>query len=271
MGLFSHGEMNDPSVAFRTFMIHARLAAVVIEDEPLRFRGADNNDFNVLELGPGDSPFSAAFASALGATRTWLVDAGRFAAETSSAYAALQQFLGSAAGVSKPNLDVPPVASLPALLEACNAVYLTDGVKSFEGIADGSIDYCFSNAVLEHVRVAEFADLARHLFRIIKPNGVAVHRVDLRDHIGGALNNLRFSRRTWESALFSSSGFYTNRIGMREMVDMFERAGFACEMPTVLRWSTLPTPRKTMDKEFRQRPEDDLLVYAFDLINRKVT
>ena len=68
------------------------------------------------------------------------------------------------------------------------------------------------------------------LFRILKPNGVCSHRVDLRDCLDGGLNNLRFSEARWEDALFRKSGFYTNRIRFREMVEIFEQAGFKCTL-----------------------------------------
>jgi len=43
------------------------------------------------------------------------------------------------------------------------------------------------------------------------------HRVDLRDHFGSALNNLRFSDKKWELDWIANSGFYTNRIRLQEM------------------------------------------------------
>ena len=42
-------------------------------------------------------------------------------------------------------------------------------------------------------------------------DGICVHRVDLNDHLGGRLNNLRFTDAIWESVLFRESGFYANR------------------------------------------------------------
>lgn len=53
--------------------------------------------------------------------------------------------------------------------------------------------------------------LADELGRVLKPDGICVHRVDLNDHLGGCLNNLRFTDAIWESVLFRESGFYANR------------------------------------------------------------
>jgi hypothetical protein len=100
-------------------------------------------------------------------------------------------------------------------------------------------------------------------------NGICVHRVDLKDHLGGTLNNLRFSHAIWEGKLFRSSGFYTNRIRFGEMLDVFKCAGFECHLPRVVRWETLPTPRANLNASFRQLPDEDLLVSGFDVVLRR--
>jgi len=38
--------------------------------------------------------------------------------------------------------------------------------------------------------------------RTLKNDGLASHRVDLKDHLRGSLNNLRLRREIWESNLF---------------------------------------------------------------------
>jgi hypothetical protein len=93
--------------------------------------------------------------------------------------------------------------------------------------------------------------------------------VDLQDHLAAALNNLRFSESVWESHLFSSSGFYTNRIRYSEMIQSFKDAGFESETVQLDRWDELPTPRRRMDTAFRDMPDDELLVRGFDVVLRK--
>ena len=139
---------------------------------------------------------------------------------------------------------ITPFATAPLniadILAECRGNYLTDGVRSLSQLPDKSVNYCFSNAVLEHVPKGEFTQLAQELFRVLKPDGVSVHRVDLKDHLGGGLNNLRFAERNWERSLFRNSGFYTNRIRFFKMVAIFEQAGFSCSLPRILRWNRLP-------------------------------
>ena len=105
--------------------------------------------------------------------------------------------LGAADPLRLGNLKfaAPPlaaVASLGEVLEACDELYLAEGLRSFRAIPDSSCDLVWSHAVLEHIRRAEFPEVMRELHRNMKPTGIGSHRVDPQDHLAGALNNLRF-------------------------------------------------------------------------------
>lgn len=266
LGLFEHGDMNLPQQALETFLEHARTADVLGTEGAVLQLQTQDDDCAVLELGPGDSLFTAVIARSLGASKTWLVDAGSFATMDMQPYAELVDYLRqqgfSVALAARPQ-------TLLDLLKECRAEYLTDGVRSLAHLPSNSVDYCFSNAVLEHTPKGDFALLAAELHRVMKPDGVSVHRVDLRDHLGGSLNNLRFAGATWEGDLFRKSGFYTNRIRFGEMVALFDQAGFSCQFPRVVRWDTLPMPRAKLDEAFRVLPNDDLLVSGFDVVLRR--
>jgi len=154
-------------------------------------------------------------------------------------------------------------------LDICDSQYLTNGLLSFKQINDNSVDFVFSHAVLEHIRLAEFELIQTELYRVLKPSGTCSHTVDLRDHLGGQLNNLRFKHQIWESDLFASSGFYTNRIQLNRMMNIFESVGFEVQLVNVRRWDQLPTPRKKMAPEFALLPEDILNVSGFDILLKK--
>jgi len=80
-------------------------------------------------------------------------------------------------GLSVP--DIEEDMSFGDMLNAYGIEYLTEGNKSLEILPDHTIDFCWSQAVLEHVRVEEFDDMANHLKRLTKDGGVNSHRVDL--------------------------------------------------------------------------------------------
>ncbi len=263
--LFEHGAMDQPNLALSGFLEHARTAGFTSNHDPGNGVAVTGAGRSILEIGPGDSLYTAMIAATMGASRTWLVDAGAFATTDVRAYCALAAHLREKKR-PLPFESIPP--TLGSILAACNAVYLTRGVPSLSEIPSQSVDYHFSNAVLEHIPRSEFEVFTRELKRVTTRTGVGVHRVDLQDHLGGRLNNLRFSRRLWESKFLAKSGFYTNRLRFREMIGYFERAGFQCEVTRIIRWDSPPNARRVLDQEFRNLPDEDLLVRGFDVVLR---
>jgi len=257
LNLFVHGAMNRPDYAYGVFRQH-------FERSHFSRKAVG---FVALEVGPGDSLLSAIVAAAHGASGCYLVDAGAFATEDLTVYRDMAGYLRLR------NLPVPvmdKVSDLAGVLESCNAVYGTQGLRSLRDIPSESVDFIWSQAVLEHIRRHEFLDTMKELRRILRPDGVCSHRVDLQDHLGGALNNMRFPARLWESDWVVRSGFYTNRLRYSEMIELFRQAGFSVEVLATGRWHAVPTPHNLMAKEFRGLSEEDLLVKDFDVLLRPV-
>ena len=251
LGAFNHGPMLAPSYATMVFDTHLQRA----------LGKTSANGIVCLELGPGESVGSALVARARGAERTWLVDVGPFASMELNDYGALRAALA-------PELDTAGAASVVDLLGMCHADYVTAGLSSLRAIPSESVDFVWSQAVLEHVRKADVDAVLVELRRVLKPNGAASHRVDLEDHLQDGLNNLRFSDRVWEAGWMASSGFYTNRLRYADLLGRFERAGFSVEVTHVDRWSELPLSRARMAPQFRGLATDDLLVSGFDVVTR---
>lgn len=216
----------------------------------------------ILELGPGDSIASAILSAAYGA-RAILVDMGRYVRTDLSTYVKLEESL-TKNGWHPPNLA--GCKNVDDILRRCNASYMTDGVKSLRQIQIGSVDCIFSHAVLEHVRKHEFLQTMQECRRILKSNGVCSHQVDLRDHLDGALNNLRFSERIWESELFVTSGFYTNRIRYGQMSEFFREAGFEVQIDKLERWNVPPILRNWLASEFKDLTDEELRVSGFSVV-----
>lgn len=255
LSLFEQGAMERPEYAYNVFRRHFDRASAQVTIE----------NFVALELGPGDTLYSALIARAFDAARTHLVDDGDFATRNLDRYEAMDRYL---AQQGRPIAITRPLSSLDRLLTDCGAKYHTGGLASLRGIPDGSVDFIWSQAVLEHVRKADFLETLREMHRVLETHGVCSHRIDLTDHLGGSLNNLRFSDRTWESAFFSSSGFYTNRIRYSEMLRLFEEAGFDVQVCGIDRWPNLVVARSNLAAPFKDLPEEDLRVSGFDVILR---
>jgi SAM-dependent methyltransferase len=259
LGVFKHGAMLDSDYALHVFDYHFRHA------QPA---WAPNR--TILELGPGDSLATALLARVHGASRTWLVDRAAYASPRIDSYRALAARLNAdAASGASGHSAIPALVSLEQMLDWSGGRYLVDGLRSLSAIPSGSVDFSFSHAVLEHVRRREFAATIAELFRVAAPGGLTSHRVDLRDHLGGSLHNLRFSRRWWESDAVASSGFYTNRLRMTQIGEIFRAAGFEILSTRETRWPALPLARRALNREFALMTDEELTVSGFDLVARK--
>jgi SAM-dependent methyltransferase len=258
LNLFRHGRMDVPAYSLGVFRQHYQ-----------RFldEGGKQDGYAVLELGPGDSLNTALIARAHGARTIFLVDATSAAHDDIDLYRSLADYLKQQTGY-----DIPPegLESVASLIAACEARYLTHGLASLREIPENSIDFVFSQAVLEHVRRSEFDAHLRELHRILKPDAIMSHRVDFKDHLGGGLNNLRFSHRLWESPLFVRSGFYTNRLRASEVLDVMQSNGFACKIIKQDTWPGIPIRRERIARELQSLSDDDLKISGMDIVCRAV-
>jgi Methyltransferase domain len=255
LNVFRHGAMDDLGYADRVVTAHLGRADGNLEP-----------GFTALEIGPGDSLLAAVCARAAGAGRTFLIDVSPYAVRDVEPYRDLARRLVER-GLPAPALD--GVRSLDEVLDRCGAVYLTAGVDSMAALPSQSVDVSWSQAVLEHFRRSELEPLARELFRVHRSGTASSHRIDLRDHLANALNNLRFSERRWEGSLFANSGFYTNRLRCHHFLGLFEQSGFDTEVVSLDRWPTMPTPRHRMVEPYRSLPDDELTIAGFDVVLRR--
>ncbi|MEN9519045.1 MAG: hypothetical protein RLZZ381_1633 [Cyanobacteriota bacterium] len=259
ISLFDDGKMEVPEYAYNVFSKHFK---DVSQQKPLPKK------FVSLELGPGDSLFSALISHSFGGGKSYLVDAGDFTIQELEPYKQMATFL------SKKNLPLPDgiyeANSVSEIMAICNADYLRSGLASLQSLESNSVDFIWSQAVLEHVKRSEFLDNMKELRRIIRKEGVCSHVVDLRDHIDCSLNNLRFSEKIWESNFIANSGFDTNRIRYPQMLDMFKEAGFVIESVQTNRWESLPIERSKLDQQFASFTDEELCISGFSVILRPV-
>ena len=169
--------MERPEYAFGVFRKHFGRVEFACKSE----------GFVGLELGPGDTLFSALIAKAFGASKTYLVVVGPSADLDLAPYRRMASFL-TEHGFTVP--DIQDCHTWEKLAEACSSHYLTMGIHSLKDIPSSSVEFVWSQAVLEHIRRDDFLPIFRELRRIQRTGGIGSHRVDLQDHLDGALNNL---------------------------------------------------------------------------------
>lgn len=249
------GAMEDPAAAYERFTRHYRKAEFARKGE----------GFAVLELGPGESLFSAPIARAFGAAAVNLVDIDDIANHDPALYRRMVEYL---AGKGQPVIGLDGFDSVHTLLEACSARYLTRGKESLRLLPTASIDLIISDAVLPSIRREELLDTLKETRRVLRPDGACSHGVGLWDLRGEALDHLRIPATDWESDAMARSGGYTNRYRFSELLGLLGLAGFRVDVTEVMSWDHLPIPRETMQPAFRGFTEDDLRVYSFHVTLR---
>jgi SAM-dependent methyltransferase len=254
IGLFRHGKMDESNYSLRIFEEHLSKSKI---------KSLQNKV--ILEIGPGDSIATSIISYAYGASSI-LVDSGYFAKSNIFNYIELKDEL-----ITK-KLNPPDIFEndeLDEILKKSNSKYLTGGFQSLKSIPSNSIDLIFSQAVLEHIRLKDFEPMNAELYRVLKKDGIISHQIDLRDHLGGGLNNLRFGDKLWESSFFAESGFYTNRIGFEKMLAVFKALKFNYKILNIQRWEFLPLKKEKMHKKYREQSTESLSVKVFDIILNK--
>ena len=252
VGLFRHGMMDDPFYAVEIFNFHCEQAGLT---EDLRGKV-------ILELGPGDGLSTAIIAASYGANAI-LVDSVNCISEDVNLYKSFTIKLIEM-GLQPP--DISNAKNIDDIFKICGSGYFSSGLTSMMKIPSNSVDLVFSHAVLEHVREHEFLQTMVECKRVLKHGGLVSHRVDLKDHLGGGLNNLRFSKKVWESNFFVSSGFYTNRIRYSKMIALMRKAGFEIINSEVDLWNDIPISRGKLAAEFASESKEDLLVKGFNIV-----
>jgi len=257
IGIFRHGSMVEPDYAWEIFERHLKLAGVRLQGK------------SVLELGPGDSVGNGIIAFAMGAERSVLIDAGDWASKSLEGYRRFVDWLCD----HLPEQDRLKSArrdwaTFEDMLSTYRISYLTEGLGSMRKLPADCIDYCFSEAVLEHVRVDDFSETMRQLRRIVIDGAVGSHVIDYKDHLQLGLNNMRFSRRVWESDCFTRSGFYTNRLRHPDIVDAFRAAGFDVVSDQPVLWDALPPSACGIHPELRRYTADELRIREASIVVR---
>jgi hypothetical protein len=157
LGMFKHGTMQKFDYARDVFTIHLNLAGINTS-QPIENQ-------TILELGPGESLATAILAKSYGFDQTILVDVDRFALPTAETYKQLAEWITNQGWN---DVQIHHCASTDEILSQVNASYRTNGLSTLKDIPDQSVDFIFSQAVLEHVRKRVFTATLAETYRIFK-------------------------------------------------------------------------------------------------------
>ncbi len=121
-------------------------------------------------------------------------------------------------------------ADADEILRLCQISYHAPVDTAVTSHADGSMDLFFSKAVLEHVPLPEIRRLFKEAFRLLQPDGLMLHLIDLSDHFAhadssiSAINFLTFSEE--EFAKYNTCFCYQNRLRVSSYRKLIEESGF---------------------------------------------
>lgn len=226
---------------------------------------------HLLEYGPGDLPGVAMLMYGLGATRVVCVDRFPMLRPGPQNAAVLQAVIGGLEGGARARAEA--AFNVPGNIESGFRAGTVDYVVRPHGLSGlvECVDLVFSRAVLEHVDdlSATFVDM----WRALKPEGIAVHQVDLKSHglhCKNPLDFLAWSPGIWR-LMYSAKGV-PNRLRVDAYRREFREAGFEC---VALEPTSLANPedvmavRATLAECFHSVSDADLSWLGFWIVLRK--
>ncbi len=141
---------------------------------------------------------------------------------------------------------------------------------------DGQVDVVVSNLVLQCIPRKLLPGVLKESERILKPDGVAVHRIWMGDEYSAGdphrnhLDYLRYSQSTWDRC-FNHSIKHLNRLRYPQFVALIEEAGFeivACRK-TVDEDSIPHLRQRGVAAEFRDLSWEDVATMSAELVLKK--
>jgi len=137
--------------------------------------------------------------------------------------------LEQALGGSLRTLDPAPLTSLTDLRERFGISYLAPVDAAATGHPDATFDVVTTSDTLEHIPAAALPSILRECRRILKPDGIMSHLVDMMDHYRyidpkiTVYNFLQYSDRAWR--LLNSPIEPQNRLRLPDYQAIFADAG----------------------------------------------
>lgn len=227
----------------RQFHPVSRLSAGIETWRLIEKLGEDPKGKVFFEVGTGRVPLAALAYWLMGAKKIITIDLNPYLKaeliEESLCYIAnnkgeiLRQF-GSLIQENRLNkvLNLSRGASFSTgeFLDLCCISYIAPGDAGNTKLLYGSIDYHTSYTVFEHIPPTSLKKIIDEGNRIIKANGLFIHRIDYTDHFShadksiSAINFLQFSEKEWERYA-GNRYMYMNRMRHDDYIRLFQSSG----------------------------------------------
>jgi SAM-dependent methyltransferase len=116
------------------------------------------------------------------------------------------------------------------LLQMCGIEYLAPADAAKTELPARSVDFHTSNTALEHIPRGILLDILREGARILREDGVSLHRIDYSDHFAHSdkrislINFLQYSNAAW-SKYADNRYMYMNRLRHDDFLEIFDTSG----------------------------------------------
>ena len=115
-------------------------------------------------------------------------------------------------------------------LDLCQIVYIAPGNAANTSLKPESIDFHTSYTVLEHIRPDVLKQIFEEGNRIVRSNGIFIHKIDYSDHFShfderiSSINFLQYSDDKWKR--YSGNRYaYVNRLRHDDFINLLESVG----------------------------------------------
>ncbi len=143
-------------------------------------------------------------------------------------------------------------------------------------MADNAADVLISSLVLQCIPAHLLRGVLRESWRVLSPQGVAVHRLRLTDEYAAGdpqrnhFEYLQYSQTTWDR-WYNHRLKHQNRLRASQFSTLFENVGFEClERSAAVDSDSIPILKKTgVDSSFAQLDWADLATVCMSVVLRK--
>lgn len=168
--------------------------------------------------------------------------------------------------------------SMTEFFDLCRIKYIAPGDAADTDLPDKSIDFHTSYTVFEHIPIEVLRKIIREGDRIIRENGLFVHRIDYSDHFShsdkkiSAINFLQYGDDEWKKYA-GNRYMYMNRLRHDDFIKLFESIGHR-----ILKSQTdvnqhigkiLKNGNLRLDDQFNSKSEDVLAITGSWVVTQK--
>jgi SAM-dependent methyltransferase len=167
---------------------------------------------------------------------------------------------------------------LTRFLDLCRIEYIAPGDATATGLPENSIDVHTSYTVFEHIPLEVLQKILEEGNRIVKDQGLFIHRIDYSDHFShsdrsiSAINFLQYSDKKWDRYA-GNRYMYMNRLRHDDFLQLYQSVGHRMlEVQPDIRPSLrelLKQGTLSLDDRFRCKSEEVLATTAAWITSQK--